>query len=80
MPPRNQTREKVILRVQRFSELVAQRGWQTDIECGKALGVSPSVISKLRAGKISPSGITIDKIVTGLEAPYSTLFVRVEEP
>lgn len=79
MPARTKPRDRLFLKTEMFDQLIHERGWVTNEEAARGLRIDPGVLWKLRSRKISqPSGLTVDAIVTGLGAPYTALFVRVE--
>jgi transcriptional regulator with XRE-family HTH domain len=70
------TSYRIVLDDRRFSQEAQRRGWGNNLAAAKALGLAESTIWKLRSGKISPSAVTIDRLLSELDLPYSALFHR----
>lgn len=79
MPSRSSDRPRIVLDCERFKSEIRKRGWKTRAETAEHIGISEGTLSKLLSGKIEPSALTIDRILTSLELEYGDLFYR-EEP
>lgn len=67
---------RIVLDDRRFSQEAKRRGWGTNAAAADALGLAESTIWKLRSGKISPSAVTIDRLLCELGLEYAALFHR----
>lgn len=67
---------RIVLDDRRFSQEAKRRGWSTNAAAAKAFGLAESTIWKLRSGTISPSAVTIDRLLSELDLPFSALFHR----
>lgn len=79
MPSRSSDRPRIVLDCERFKSEIRKRNWPTRAETAEHIGISEGTLSKLLSGKIEPSALTIDRILTSLELEYGDLFYR-EEP
>lgn len=71
-------RAEIKLRTEDFDAACNARGWFTDSERARNIGLPTSIMSRLRNGEGSPSANAIDKVVRALALPYPALFERVE--
>jgi len=78
MPTRNRRRYRVVVNEQRFYQEMKARDWTTRATAAAEIGVPESTLSKILSGKISPSAMTIDRMLTALDVPYQALFQREE--
>lgn len=69
---------RVVLDDQRFTLEAERRGWKNNSQAAEALGITPSSLHKLRARKTEPQAVTIDLILTEIDLPFKTLFIREE--
>lgn len=65
---------RVWLRVDEFDRLTTARGWTTDAERARQIGVTQVAIHYLRAHKRAAGSKVIHKMLTALQAPYASLF------
>lgn len=78
MPSRTKRRCRVVLDVERFKQEISRRGWITRAEAAENIGISEGTLSKLLSGKIGPSALTVDRILSSLGVEYGVLFHREE--
>lgn len=78
MPSRRKRHCRVVLDVSRFKQEIRKRGWYTMAEAAENVGISEGTLSKLLSGKIGPSALTVDRILTSLGLEYGALFHREE--
>lgn len=65
------------LRFAEFDRLTALKGWTTDAERARQLGISHATLTNLRAGRTRPGGKFIDRCMAVLgSAVYDVLFER----
>lgn len=65
---------RVSVRWDEFDRLTKARGWNSDSECARQLGIHPSTIANLRRGAQRPGAFVINQMLTGLQATYASLF------
>lgn len=70
---------RVMLRVEEFDRLTSARGWTTDVERARQIGITQAALSYLRAHKRAAGAKVIHKMLTAIQAPYASLFEVVEE-
>jgi transcriptional regulator with XRE-family HTH domain len=74
------TENPLRLRFDEFDRLTRLRGWDTDAERARQLGVSQATLTNLRAGRTRPGRKFIDGCMKNLgSAVYDVLFERDEE-
>lgn len=74
------TENPLRLRFAEFDRLTALRGWETDAERARQLGISHSTLTNLRAGKTHPGRKFIDQCVQIFGSSiYDVLFERGDE-
>jgi transcriptional regulator with XRE-family HTH domain len=65
------------LRLEEFDRLTSLRGWNTDAERARQLGVSGATMTNLRKGKVNPGPKFIDQCLKAFGTPmYDVLFDR----
>lgn len=65
------------LRLEEFDRLTTLRGWTTDAERARQLGISGATMTNLRKGKNNPGPKFIDRCLQAFGAPmYDVLFDR----
>lgn len=70
---------RVVIRWAEFDRLCNARGWTTDSERARQLGLAPSTLSNLRSGKYGPGSFVINQMLTTLKCPYEVLFEIVDD-
>lgn len=74
------TENPLRLRFAEFDRLTALKGWETDAERARQLGISQATLSHLRAGRTRPGRKFIDRCMAVLgSAVYDVLFERDSE-
>lgn len=67
------------LKLARFDELTALRGWTTDQQRAAGLGVSHTTLGRIRRGLNKPGARFIGAATTVLDVPVEDLFDREED-
>lgn len=63
-----------------FDRLTEERGWHTDAERARRLGISDRVLSHMRVGRTHPGLKVVDRCIAVFgKDVYDVLFERVEE-
>lgn len=75
-----ESRSVLQMRWSEFDRLTDERGWHTDAERARQLGISDRVLSHMRVGRTRPGLKVVDRClaVFGKDA-YDVLFERVPE-
>lgn len=73
-----QRAERVLLDWPVFVGLTSRRGWKTDAKRAQAIGVDPSMLSRLKSGKCQPSPSLIYNLPDLLGVPTKALFYLEE--
>lgn len=75
-----ETRPVLRIRWERFDSLTNERGWTTDAERARQLGISDRMLSHMRVGRANPGLKVVDRClaVFGTDS-YDVLFERTEE-
>lgn len=70
----------VKLRITEFDALTDERGWKEDKDKASGLGISPSLMSRIRSGEVNPGAKFIDACVGVFGASaYDRLFDRSQD-
>jgi len=78
MSTRTKTSYRVVLNDEEFTTKAEAKGWTNNAKAADALGITPSALHKIRSRKTEPTAVTIDRILTELDLPFHTLFIREE--
>jgi len=62
------------IRLDEFDRLTSALGWTNDASRARNIGISPSTLTRLRAGEQHASAQLIHLVLTALQAPYASLF------
>lgn len=69
-----------ILKLPKFDELTKQRGWETDADRARGLGLDPATISRVRAGQQRPGAKFINRCLREFGSlAFDVLFEEVED-
>lgn len=77
------TESKTVLAVRwlEFDRLTQLRGWETDRERARQIGISEQMLNHMRLGRANPGSKVIERfIATFGSSLYDVLFERVEKP
>lgn len=70
----------VKLRLDEFDAMTTERGWKNDKERAAGLGVSQSLISRIRSGEANPGARLVDRLIEAFgPLAYDRLFERVRD-
>lgn len=70
----------VKLRISEFDALTTERGWKEDKEKASALGISQSLMSRIRSGEVNPGAKFIDACISVFgSTAYDRLFDRSQD-
>ncbi|MBG0560695.1 helix-turn-helix domain-containing protein [Actinoplanes aureus] len=66
------------LRLERFDELTANKGWKTDQQRAAGLGISHTTLGRIRRGITKPGTRFIASATTALDVSVEDLFTPTE--
>lgn len=70
----------VKLRLAEFDALTIERGWKEDKDKASNLGISASLMSRIRSGEVNPGAKFIDACISTFgPAAYDRLFERTQD-
>jgi hypothetical protein len=70
----------VKLRLAEFDALTIERGWKEDKDRAAGLGISQSLMSRIRSGEVNPGAKFIDACVAAFgPLAYDRLFERFQD-
>lgn len=69
--------DRLALNVELFDQLTARRGWHTNAERAKGIGVTEATVSRARTGKSAPGTTLIAKATAALGVSTERLFPAV---
>lgn len=67
------------LRLDEFDRLTQLRGWHTDAQRSRGMGISQELLSRIRRGKSLPGAAFIHRVMTVLQVPYPLLFAADDD-
>ncbi|MCY1141346.1 helix-turn-helix transcriptional regulator [Actinoplanes sp. Pm04-4] len=70
--------EGFVLRLDRFDELTAQKGWMTDQQKAAGVGVSHTTLGRIRRGLSQPGARFIANTTNALGVAVEDLFTQPE--
>lgn len=65
------------LRLDRFDEHTARRGWTSDAQRAKGIGVSHTTIGRIRRGQMSPGLHFIGRVTAALGVDVAEVFEEI---
>jgi hypothetical protein len=75
-----ESRPVLKIRWSEFDRLTTLRGWTTDAERARQLGISDRMLSHMRVGRANPGLKVVDRCLAVFGASfYDVLFERVDE-
>jgi hypothetical protein len=73
------SKAKIWLDMHVFDRLTTERGWDTDVERARGLGIDPSILSRLRSRQISLGADLVYRLPILLDVDPKILFIREEQ-
>jgi transcriptional regulator with XRE-family HTH domain len=79
MAAQSPPKERYVLNVSLFNQVMRKHGWTSNGDCAEALNMHHSAIARLRAKQTTPSYRVAREMSEYLDIPHDLLFIPEEE-